>query len=410
MGHGHDDECARGRRAVPGRGPAPTVTVPVPGRGTQVQRTTPGAPRAARGTAPAPTTGTPAPPAPAPAAAVDTGALDEAFDHLAEAQAALFDRRQIGVREVLGNLNEADPPSVSDDLLKSLAVAALGMASGYIATAIAARLVAAAEVALVAAIQTALEDGLKDATTSIANRVMAAGGGPSKATFFASQEEALVVMRQRIREHLASEKRAARTAAQSSPDGAATIEERTQAARRAKAVTDANADLARQAQYRASLSRWLGAVSQGQLGTAQRGGTDLGRAVNPGIFATRAQGVVYIYCGRQPIGEPFAPRAGIELRGATDNVRNNPAVRSTPLRELGVPIIALASLVTPPNGAPISIAFGRNESGEVWANGSQAPAVALAMLARAGNASSPTAAAQLILERDLAGLTLGTTS
>lgn len=349
---------------------------------------------------------------------IDFAALDEAYENASIAQNEVMNRRAIGVREVLGNLNEADSPSLADELLKTLAIAALGFASGYVTAAITAKLVAPAAASLANAVQTALDDGLKDATTKVAGK-LASVDGQSKATFFASQEEGLESLRSSALRKLTAEKKNAKDAvkAAGTADQAKVMAEKVKGAEGFDAASVKMADTGRQVQYEQSLAKWMNAMSQGKLGTAPdnlNGGTDLGKSVgmSPEDHYKRqgAEGVIYVAFGMHPAARPFrvnGERATIRVAGMTSAARDR--IKNTPIKNLGMPIVASGYIYDGFfDGLSVSmgdneVAFGKNESGTVWAKGHDD---ALAGLRKAGGKDSAVDAARVIIDEDIGLATL----
>ncbi|MDQ3365154.1 MAG: hypothetical protein M3680_06980 [Myxococcota bacterium] len=367
--------------------------------------------------APPKTTDAPAaaPPTTAPAAGLDFAALDAAFDKAENAQDALMDRRAVGVREVLGNLNEADSPSLADELLKTLAIAALGFASGYVTAAVTAKLAASASVALANAIQSGLDDGLKDAATKVAGK-LAEVDGQSKPTFFASQEEGLIVLKQAAADRITDSKLAAKGKVKAAAPEAQADEMSThiKAAEQFRTAANLTAEAARQTQYQQSLSKWMNALSQSALGQSEGGNTNLGKAV--GMTPTDhykqqgARGVIYVAFGQHPASRPFAvsgKRATIKIAGMTSAARER--IKHTPIKDLGMPIVASGYVYDGfLDGLSVAagdneISFGKNEGGGVWVKGDSD---AFEALKKAANKTSASEAAEVILNEDIGISTL----
>jgi hypothetical protein len=347
---------------------------------------------------------------------IDFAALDRAYDKAENAQEALMERRAIGIREVLGNLQEADSPDLADELLKTLAIAALGLASGYVTAAVTGKLVAESAVALTNAVQTALDDGLKDAVTKVAGK-LAEVEGQSKPTFFASQEEGLVSLKQASVDRLADEKLIAKEKVK----GAAKDQQATEMAKQIsgaeqfRTAANATSEAARQIQYQQSLAKWMNAQSQSKLGQTQSGDTYLGKAVDmsPADHYKRqgAAGVIYVAFGQRPASRPFTvsgKRATIRVAGMTSAARDR--IKNTPIKDLGMPIVASGYIYDGfLDGLSIGalgdneIAFGRNEGGGYYAYGHSD---ALNGLKKAANKTNANEAAKVILEEDIGMATL----
>lgn len=353
--------------------------------------------------------------APAIEGGVDFAGLDAAYDKAENANAALMERRAIGIREVLGNLQEADSPDIADELMKTLAIAALGLASGYVTAAVTGKLIAESAVALTNAVQTALDDGLKDAVMKVGAK-LAEVEGQSKPTFFASQEEGLVSLKQSAADKIADKKLAAKgkVTATAKDQQAAELSRQIAGADQFRTATNATADSARNIQYQQSLAKWMNAQSQSKLGQTTGGNTDLGKAVDMSptdhYKKQGAGGVIYVAFGQHPASRPFAvsgKRSTIKVAGMTSAARDR--IKNTPIKDLGMPIVASGYIYDGFfDGLSVSmgdneIAMGKNEGGGYYAYGASD---ALAALAKAANKSSAIEAAQVILDEDIGKSTL----
>lgn len=346
-----------------------------------------------------------------PAPELNYTELDEAFEKAAISQGALMDHRAIGVREVLGNLNEADEPSLAEELLKTLALAALGYASGGLTTIVAEGLAPAAT-ALTAAIQSGLDDGLKDAATKIAGALAGGGSGASKASFFAGQEDGLVSLNASALRSLSTERRMSKEAIEAAPNA----QRETMLQEILAAVRDVDAALARsgergkQVQYQASLARWLEALAKSELGESSDGGTNLEEEVadhsDMHYYEHGAEGVVYI--GFPRLMEPALPLLGavdVKISGMTEATRQR--VADVPLGELKLPVVVrgyicdgfLDSVFFDDN----EVSFGRNEGGATWVNGDED---GLAALGKAGHFTDPRDTAEVVLRDEVDPMTL----
>ncbi|MEZ4399131.1 MAG: hypothetical protein R3B06_03885 [Kofleriaceae bacterium] len=318
----------------------------------------------------------------------DLAELDQAYEGAATAQGLVMNKRMIGVDEVNDNLAVADPPPIADELLKSLAVAALGAVSGYVTAVIASRLVGEGAAALNNAVQTALDDGLKDAATKVAGRI-AGGGGGTKASFFAAQKEAVAELQASTQRALSAEKRAAREAVAgvSADERAGVIAAKVKDAHEFDRAATATATDARSRQYRESLARWMSAQSQAALGSAHDG-TELAGAVKPdalGFFKrTPNLGVIEISLGQRSAKGPFAVDGSdgrIRVKGLTSAARDG--VKDVPIKDLGIAIVVFAVIADGFLDAVGNafgggqLKFGRNESGWVWWQGSTSAAEAV---------------------------------
>ena len=346
---------------------------------------------------------------------VDFAGLDAAYDKAENANNALMERRAIGIREVLGNLQEADSPDLTDELMKTLAIAALGLASGYVTAAVTGKLVAETAVALTNAVQTALDDGLKDAVMKVGAK-LAEVEGQSKPTFFASQEDGLVSLKQSAADKIADKKLAAKgkVSATAKDQQASELAKQIAGADQFRTATNATADSARNIQYQQSLAKWMNAQSQSKLGQTKGGNTDLGKAVDmsPTDHYTQrgAAGVIYVAFGMHPASRPFAvsgERGTITVRGMTSAARDR--IKSTPIKDLGMPIVASGYIYDGfLDGLSVSfggneIAMGKNEGGGYYAHGDED---ALEALKKAANKTSAAEAARVILDQDIGMSTL----
>jgi hypothetical protein len=344
---------------------------------------------------------------------LDFAALDSSFEMAEHAQAAVMDRRAIAVREVLNNLNEADSPSVTDQILTNLAVTALGFATGGISMAIANKTVLAEAVSITNAVQTALDDGMKAAIGAVQAKMNE--GGSSKATFFAGQEEGLVGMKQASVDKISHEKLTAKTKVKSaSKDTQANVmSEQTKGADQFRAAANATGETARQLQYQSSLGKWMNAMSQTALG-AGPDGTKLGKAVDTSPTShykqQGEQGVIYVAFGQHPASRPFAvdgSRNTIKVTGMTSAARDR--VKNTPIKDLGMAIVATGYIYDGFfDGLSVSVGdneagLGKNEGGHIWWKGHDDAA---AGLRKAANKTDTISAATVILNEDIGMLTL----
>ena len=353
--------------------------------------------------------------APAPEAGLDFAELDHAYETASNAQAALMERRTIGVQEVLGNLQEADSPDIADQLMLSLALGALGFASGYATAAVTAKLVSAEAVALTNAVQTALDDGLKDATVKVAGK-LAEDTGASKPSFFASQVEGLVPLKQASLDGLSKRKLTAKDTVKAAAKDkqAGEMTKQIDGFDKFRAATNQSADRARQIQYEQSLSKWMNAMSQSELGQAKGGGTNLdeAREMSPTDHYKRsgAAGVIYVAFGQHPASRPFTvsgERSTIKVSGMTSAARDK--IKNTPIKDLGMPIIATGYIYDGfLDGLSVSmgdneITLSKNEAGTYSAYGHSD---AMDGLKKAANKTSAAEAANVILEEDIGVATL----
>jgi hypothetical protein len=348
---------------------------------------------------------------PVEAPVLDFAELDEAFENAATSQGELVGRRAVGVREVLGNLNEADAPSLADELLKTLAVAALGYASGYITAAVTEKLAPQAAQALATAVQSGLDDGLKDAATKIAGALAAAPPQASKSSFFAGQEDGLESLRASSLRRLSAEKRLAKESISSAANAQQEpmLAEILAAVRAFAAALGDSADRGRQLQYQASLSRWLSALAQSELGQVPEGGAELGGEVDAHpdehYREEGVEGVVYIAFGSHPAELPLLSHPRLKVSGMTEATRQR--IADVPLRELGLPVVAtgyvydgfLDGTVVDDN----EVGFGRNEARSIWVEGDED---GLTALGKAGHFTDPRDTVEQVLRDEVDALTL----
>jgi hypothetical protein len=355
--------------------------------------------------------------APTPAAAepLDFAQLDSAYEKAANAQEALMDRRSIGAREVLDDLNTPDQPSLADQLLTSLALAALGAASGGVTTVLAGKILSTtASQAIQTAVQSGLDDGLKDAAVKIAQSLGSASDSTSRTAFFAGQQEGIVVLKQASVDKISDQKLSAKTRVK----GAAQDKQADAMATEIKGAEDfrkgANqtAESGRSIQYRESLAKWMNAISRSKLGTDKgSGATDLGgdvgsRSPDDHFRHAGAGGVIYVQFAMHPANKPFKVTGNrIKVAGMTEAVRDR--LKSVAIKDLGIPIVASGYIYDGTlDGLYISnneIAFGKNEGGTTWVTGHDN---AMEGLKKAAGKSTAADAAADVIETDIGTATL----
>lgn len=350
---------------------------------------------------------------------LDFSELREEYERIAIALDSNFAKRAIGVRQVLGNLSESDPPTLGEEINKTLAVAALGLASGYVTTAITAKLGDEVSQTLAAALQAGMDDGLKDAAMKIAAKI-AENPSDSKATFFAGQEEALESLRAAAKNRLIDERNAAVNRVKKADPNAIGPVERTPPRQLEDEVRGAKAyhaqlkesdEAARSSQYRASLSKWMVAMAQKETGIEGRDGARLGDEVESMSkdvarhFGRRGheaiKGIVYVAIGQKPAKRPIYG-GDIKVGGITTAALDG--IRGATIGELGVPVV-VSGYVYDDLLDQMSIAagdnmvsFGQNEDGLVWVNGSSD---GMAALRKAAGTDTATEAARIILDEDI---------
>ncbi|MBA2543743.1 MAG: hypothetical protein H0V17_29135 [Deltaproteobacteria bacterium] len=321
---------------------------------------------------------------------VDLRDLRDAYQNAHDEQNVLFNKRGIGVREVPDALKESDPPSLTDELMKTLVIAGLGFASGYVTAAITAKLVSSSAIALSNAVQTALDDGLKDAVGKVGAK-LAEEGGSSMSQFFSSQEEGLESVRGAALGGIVKQRRAAEDKvlkADKANQGKVLTEE-TKGAQQFAAGVTANAENARKIQFRESLAKWMNAMSRGQMGQDKdkgpgEGATDLFGKKGVGSNHPQdfykghgAKGVVYVNFGmtqsRPGVGNS-SKWPSVKISGITQSALDR--LKGTPLKDLGMPVVVSGTLYDgfldslDIASGDNNVSFGRNEAGTTFTGGS----------------------------------------
>jgi hypothetical protein len=348
---------------------------------------------------------------PADANSVDLRDLRDAYSNAHIDQNELFNKRGIGIREVPAALKELDPPSLADELMKTLVVAGLGFASGYVTAAIAGKLVSASAVALGNAVQTALDDGLKDAVGKVAAK-LAEEGGSSMSQFFSSQEEGMESVRSAGLKQIVKQQRAAEDKVLKADKATQSkvLGEETKGANEFAASVKANAENARKIQFRESLAKWMNAMSQGAMGTRKEdGGTDLhgkkgvGDAYSKEFYKGHgAKGVVYVNFGmtgsRPGVGNS-KQWPSVKIAGITQSALDR--LKGTPLKDLGMPVVVSGILYDGTlDSMDISmnndnaVQFGRNEAGTTFTHGHEEGNAAMRKIT--GKADTNSAARDLL--------------
>jgi hypothetical protein len=341
--------------------------------------------------------------------AIDFSDLDAAFANLATYRRNISELRGIAVREVLGNLNEADSPSIAEQILKTLAITALGAASGGITNVIAGKLAQRSD--LNGAIQTALDDGFKEAVPTIMDRLAATGSDTSKATFFASQEQSLANGQGRAEEAITDATTADHKAVLAVPthQRQAVLGKKLGKARELAAATKTSIAAARQIQYQHSLSAWMTAMAQGALGANWAGAKlDDELDVGPKSFLEKRgeKGVIYVAMGgnsSRPVKVKY-----VKVSGITDAARQR--VKSVPIRDLPIPIVATGFFTDGSFADDASkwvgdneMSLGRTENGHVSYYGHEDACEAMR---EAAGTSTVLEAAETIMKQDIGRATL----
>ena len=348
------------------------------------------------------------------AGAIDFAQLDAAYEKAENAQESLMDRRALGIRQVLGNLQEADEASLADELVKTLAVAGLAFASQYVTAAVVGKIFIDAGTRLAQSVQEGLHSGLQDAAGKIAGK-LASVDGQSKVSYFTGQEEGVLDLKLKSVDKISEDKLVAKNTVKSAaPDRQAEeLNKQVQGAEQFRASAIAQLETARTVQYRESLSKWMNAMSQSSLGNAG-GGTGLAKAVDMSpkdhYGKQGTKGVIYVAFASHPASRPFAvsgKRATIKVAGMTSAARDQ--IKSVPIKDLGMPIVASGYIYDgildglSVGAGDNEIAFGKNEAGHVWVNGAED---AFSALKKAANKSNVVDAAALILDEDIGKSTL----
>ncbi len=348
---------------------------------------------------------------------VDLRDLRDAYQNAHDEENVLFNKRSIGVREVPDALRELDPPSLTDELMKTLVIAGLGFASGYVTAAITARLVSSTAVALGNAVQTALDDGLKDAVGKVGAK-LAEENGSSMSQFFSSQEEGLESVRGAALKGIVKQRRAAedKVLKADKTEQDKVLAEETKGAQQYAAGVTNTAEAARKIQFRESLAKWMNAMSQSEMGQNDKDakkGTDLfgkkGVGSNhPQDFYKQggAKGVVYVNFGmtdsRPGVGNS-SKWPSVKMSGMTTSALDR--LKGTPLKDLGMPVIVSGTLydgffdsLDIGLNRDNDVQFGRNEAGIDFTKGSSDGGEAMRKIT---GKSTSLAAATDLLDHDI---------
>jgi len=342
--------------------------------------------------------------------------LEQGYKDATASLESLFNFRGIGVRELLGNLNEQDSPSIEESILKVLAVAALGFASGGISAAITAKLVDDAAKALANAVQTGIDDGMKEAAAAIAGKITEKGA-TSKSSYFAGQEAALVPLEEKAKVALNKRETAAKKLIRGLDPG----QQQSQVAAQVRAINAfrksvrETATAAQRAQYDSSLTQWLIGMAQGKAGIdKETGGTNLTKATHLagehpyigggpktlGALLGSFEATIYADIRKRPIKVQ-----GATIWGLTEAVLSK--IKDRTVKELGCPIVVGGKVFDSQNewvaGGSNEAGFGINESGGVYlSRGSDANDA----LKRVG-AGDALKGARIILDEDIGATRLG---
>jgi hypothetical protein len=314
----------------------------------------------------------------APVVQRDPGGSDINFDDLerefkdaAAKEATLYEKRAIGSREVLANLGEADSPSIGDMILRAAIMGALGFASGWLSQAITLRVAGDVGDALQNGIQSGIDDLAKDIVPAVVGAALEKGQ-VSRASYFAAIDSALVDLKEAaILSVNATElktKQDIRAGRLSMSDAIKAIQER-------RKVIDGFKETARDVQYRESLSQWMVAMAQGELGRKANGGTDVreipGYGGDPTAFFKRDRpaGVLRLTFGLKSAQRPVRINFGT-VEGMNESTLNR--MRNTRIRDLRIPVFAQGwiydGFLDGLGKGDNEVSMARNERGDVHVN------------------------------------------
>ncbi len=306
-------------------------------------------------------------------AAIDE--LEQAYNDARAEVASTFKFRGIAVREVHGRLNEADPPSAGDAIQKVAIAGALASATGGLSTMAGAALYTGTSKAIEAAVQSGIDDAMKEAIGGVVAAALA-DAGDSKAGFFAGMESALVPMEEGASKKLNAQEKADKGVVRADPSKLAEKKKDIEAFDAGEGIKKA---AAQQVQYEKALAQFMVAQAQGELGTSHKGteheGTDMGEHKQHGgdpvrFFKNSAvNGVIEITFGlksaARPIGINFTRVTGA-TKSALDKVMN------VPMKQLKMPMFAtgwiIDGFVDGLGDGDNRVSFGINEKGTVWAD------------------------------------------
>ncbi len=312
--------------------------------------------------------------------------LEEAYNNARARVGSVFRLRGIGTREVLGRLNDANPPSAVDALLQACVMGALAAATGGLSALAGGALTTGASEAIGNAVQSGIDDAMKEAITGVVAAALADAAN-SKAGFFAGIEAALVPMEEAATNQLNAQETRAKGVVRADP---------TQASNRITAVQQFDAgegikvQTAQQVQYQNALSQFMVAQAQGELGTnEEHGGTDVGEhrgmRSDPTRFFHRAgvDGVIEINFGLKPNERPVSINH-TRISGLTDSALER--VRNTKIKDLGAPIVASgfvsAGMWDGLEMGDNEVGMGMSETGVVWHRVNEDAAEAMATMGR----------------------------
>ncbi len=345
--------------------------------------------------------------------------LDRAFDHAEIHAGVLYDKRSAGIDELLANLQEANSPSIGQQILSVLALAALAAGSEAIGVAVVAKLGATVVTELAkAAIQEFSSQTVQGVAGIVGGKIAeGAGTSASKGSFMAGQKDGLLSLKGNAQTGVADQKKEAkdrvRAADSTARDGVLTKE--TASAWAFGTAYKSQHDQGRTTQYLKSMASWMNAMSQASLGTNKKHGknnltgdaTDLAGEVDnspkENVGGGDGNGVVYISFGLR--GDRPLRANHIFVRGISDAVRDR--IKDVPLKDLDVPIVATGYLYDGfLDGLYVDnneLGLGRNEAGDVYMRGH---GNARSRMRAVTGADSDMAAARIILDEDFGKVTL----
>jgi hypothetical protein len=270
------------------------------------------------------------------------------------------------------------------------------------------------------AIDNAVSESTKDGLLAAVDEAKKLVGstGSSKATFFATQKNALDLLELKAQDGMAGWHTGAKglirgypaeVAGGLLPGRADLLEGFTIGARVYRLVLDGMVAQASQFQYNASLREWMTATARGELGARARGDTDIGKALHMSprdhYDEEGSKGVVYVAFGQRrdrPLGAN-----SIKIGGITSAVLQR--IQGKTINDLGFAVVASGYLVGGFLDAlsvalgDNEIAFGRNESGHVSVYGHDD---AMDRLKEVTGASSAAGGAEIVLKEDIGTRTL----
>lgn len=309
------------------------------------------------------------PPAAAPPPNFDE--LEQAYHDARAKERTLYKMRTIGATEVRENLDEADAPSIGDIILKAAIMGALGYASGGISQAITGRILAeGASQTLQTAVQSGIDDAMKDAVPAVVDLALAKRQ-VSRSSYFAAIEAGIAALEEKAVLKLNAAERKAKEDARRDP---ATLPVALKEVLGRQKIIDGLKDTAQTIQYRESLSQWMVAMAQAELGAGDAG-TEMqnmpGHGEDPSrIFhQTATAGVLRLSFGMKSARRPLSINWGT-VSGLNDATKER--LKDTKIRDLRIPIFAQGWIF---DGfwdglekGDNEVTMSRNEAGTVFVN------------------------------------------